>query len=130
MNKVFAAAYALLWLVTLVLVMSWDKNAFSIVATALGLSASLMAIFGLGWWRPVGALGSLVFLGNWGRAFVLMGAGGTPFDTYASVLGGATRGGGALDAAVVIGYEAALPLVHSISLIGLIVAMVRKRSDR
>ena len=79
------AALAILWGVTLILIVMWDQNSVSIIAAALGVTATLLALFKLRWWRGVGAAASALFVVNWALAFRRMG-GDAPFEAYVSVI--------------------------------------------
>lgn len=121
------AALALLWVLTVTLVLVWDQNIVSIVASALGVAATLLVLFSLRWWRAVAALASALFVVNWGLAFVLMGIGDSPLETYGSVIRQAMRSGTLLNGGVVLAYEAALPLLHLITVLVLSIALMRRK---
>lgn len=106
----------------------WDQNTVSIIAAALGIAATLLAVFRLRWWRGVGATASALFVINWALAFVRLG-GDAPFEAYISVIENAFSSARIIDAAVVLGYEAALPGLHLIASLTLIVSVIRSRLD-
>ncbi len=123
-----SAALAILWVITLVLIVMWDQNTVSIIAAALGITATLLAVFKLRWWRGVGAAASALFVINWARAFIRMG-GDAPFEAYISVIENAFSSVRIIHAAVVLGYEAALPPLHLLTSLALIVSVIRSRLD-
>lgn len=129
MNKIAGAAFVVLWLLTVVLVVVWDQKLLSILACALGVTAALLVIFRMRWWRAIGAAASLLFLVNWALAFVQMGR-GAPFEAYAAVIRSATRSSPLVDASIVLGYEVILPLVHLAIAMALIVALVKGKAWR
>ena len=122
------AALAILWVITLVLIVMWDQNTVSIVAAALGITATLLSVFKLRWWRGVGATASALFLINWALAFIRLG-GDAPLEAYASVIENAFSSARTIDAAVVLGYEAALPALHLIASVALVVSIISSRRE-
>lgn len=120
------AALAILWVITLVLIVIWDQNTISIIAAALGITATLLAVFKLRWWRGVGAAASALFVINWARAFIRMG-GDAPFEAYISVIENAFGDARIIDAAVVLTYEAALPVLHLVTAIALSASMLKRK---
>lgn len=126
-RKLKGAAFALLWMLTIGLVLIWDQNIVSIVASALGVTATLLILFSLRWWRAVAALASALFVVNWALAFVLIDTGGSPFETYGSVIRGAVQGSAVLDGAMVLSYEVALPVLHLITSLFLSVGLMRRK---
>lgn len=122
------AALAILWVITLVLIVIWDQNTVSIVAAALGVTATLLAVFRLRWWRGVGATASALFVINWALAFTRLG-GDAPFDAYLSVVENALSSARIIDAAVVLAYEAVLPALHLITTLALVVSIISSRRD-
>lgn len=127
MGKLKGAAFALLWAFTVGLVLIWDQNIFSILASALGVTATLLNLFSLRWWRTVAALASALFVINWALAFVLLDTGGSPFETYTSVIGEAMQSRAVLDGLLVSSYEVVLPVVHFVVSLVLITALLRRR---
>lgn len=120
------AALAILWVITLVLIVIWDQNTVSIIAAALGITATLLAVFKLRWWRGVGAAASAVFVINWARAFIRLG-GDAPFVAYISVIENAFGNARIIDAAVVLTYEAALPVLHLVTAIALSASILKRK---
>jgi hypothetical protein len=123
-----AAGFALLWGFTLALVLIWDQNIFSIMALALGIAATLLFAFNLKWRRAVAATASALFVVNWALAFAFTQSGAPLLETYWSVLRTAMRSSNFADAAVVLAYEAALPLLHLIASVSLSVSLLRSRA--
>lgn len=117
----------LLWVLTVAAVIVWDQNTVSIAASGLGVAATLLLLFGLRWWRGVGAIASALFVVNWALAFAFMETGGPLLETYWSVLRAATRSSNILDGTVVLAYEAALPLLHLITSVALSVSILRRQ---
>ena len=128
LHKTRTVLLTLMWLLTLVLVVVWDQNTLSIVASGLGVAATLLLLFNLRWWRGVSVAGSALFLLNWAMAFAVKGRGASPLETYGSVLREAAHSGNALHAAVVLGYEAALPSLHVLAAVLLVVSLFRRRA--
>lgn len=126
-GKLKGAAFALLWAVTVGLVLVWDQNIFSILASALGVTATLLTLFSMRWWRAVAALASALFVVNWALAFVFMDTGGSPFETYASVIREAMQSHAVFDGVLVLSYEVVLPVVHLVVSLVLITALLRRR---
>ncbi|MDX1528033.1 MAG: hypothetical protein R3337_05355 [Gammaproteobacteria bacterium] len=126
MRMTAGSFFALLWLLTILLVLVWDQNPISIVACALGISAVLLVIFRLRWQRAIGAAASLLFVVNWALAFLQSG-GGTPFDDYLAVIQGVADSSTLVDAAIVLGYELVLPLLHLAVFIALTLRLIRGR---
>ncbi len=124
MKKIAGSLFVLLWLVTIVLVVVWDQNLLSIVACALGVTAVLLLIFRLRWQRAIGAAASLLFVVAWALAF-LQSDSGTPLDDYLAVVQGAADSNTLVDAAIVIGYELILPLMHLAVFIALTLGLLR-----
>lgn len=116
--------FALLWLLTILLVLVWDQNSVSIVACALGVTAVLLVIFRLRWQRAIGAAASLLFVVNWALAFLQTDS-GTPFDDYLAVIQGVADSSTLVDAAIVLGYELILPLLHLAVFIALTLRLIR-----
>ena len=125
MKKTAGSLFALLWLLTILLVVIWDQNPLSIVACALGVTAVLLVIFRLRWQRAIGAAASLLFVANWALAF-FQGGGGTPFDDYLAVIQGVADSNTVIDAVIVLGYELILPLMHLAVAIALSVGLMKK----
>lgn len=125
MNKIAGTSFVLLWLLTIVLVMVWDQKLLSILACALGVTAALLVIFSLRWWRAVGAVASALFVANWALAFLQL-AGGAPFEAYAAVIRGATENNTLVGTSIVLGYEMILPLLHLAVAVALIVGPLKK----
>lgn len=126
MNRIAGAAFVLLWLLTIVLVVFWDQKLLSILACALGATAALLVIFRMRWWRAIGTAASLLFVANWALVFVQMG-GGAPFEAYAAVVQSATDGNTLVGTSIVLGYEVMLPLVHLAATIALLVGLVKAK---
>ncbi len=122
-----AAGFVLLWGLTLALVLIWDQNTFSIVASALGVAATVLVASNLKWWRAVAAVASALFLVNWALAFAFTQSASPLLETYWSVLRAAMRSSNIMDAAVVLAYEAALPLLHLITSVSLSASLLRSR---
>ena len=125
MKKTAGSLFALLWLLTILLVLAWDQNSISIVACALGVTALLLVIFRLRWQRAIGAAASLLFVINWALAFLRTDS-GTPLDDYLAVIQGAAESKTLTDAAIVFGYELILPILHLLVAIALTVWLMRK----
>ena len=127
MGKLGGAAFALLWAFTIGLVLIWDQNIYSILASALGVTATLLTFFSMRWWRAVAALASALFVVNWARAFVFIDTGGSPVETYTSVIREAMQSRAVSDGALVLSYEVVLPVVHFVVSLVLITALLRRR---
>lgn len=126
MKKTAGSLFVLLWLLTILLVVIWDQNLLSIVACALGVAAVLLVIFRLRWQRAIGAAASLLFVVNWALAFLQTGS-GTPFDDYLAVVQGVADSSTLVDAAIVLGYELVLPLLHLAVFIALTIGLIRAK---
>ena len=122
------AGLAILWIITLVLIVAWDQNTVSIVTAALGVTATLLSVFKLRWWRGVGATASALFVINWALAFIRLG-GDAPFEAYVSVIENAFGSARIIDAAIVLAYEAALPALHLIASLALVVSIISSRRE-
>lgn len=120
-------AFVLLWIATIALVFVWDRSTAALLVSGFGFIAMLFAFSARGWWPWLAALCSAGFVANWARAFAEGGGGQSRFDLYLSVIRGALEQPAPLDAAIVLSYELALPLLHLAAFLMLCIGLVRSR---
>lgn len=126
-QSIRSVSITLLWVLTVTAIIVWDQNTFSIAAAGLGVAATLLLLFGLRWWRGIGAVASALFVVNWAFAFAFMETGGPLLETYWSVLRAAMRSSNLLDGALVLAYEAVLPVLHLITTVVLSVSILKRQ---
>jgi hypothetical protein len=110
------AAFVMLWIVTIALVVIWDRNPYAFLASGFGFIAMLFAFSARAWWPWFAALCSAGFVVN-----------ESPVEAYLSVIRGALAQNAALDSGIVLSYELILPLFHLATFLFLCIGLYRSK---
>lgn len=121
------AAFVMLWIVTIALVVIWDRNPYAFLASGFGFIAMLFAFSARAWWPWFAALCSAGFVVNWALAFAGPGRNESPVEAYLSVIRGALAQNAALDSGIVLSYELILPLFHLATFLFLCIGLYRSK---